>query len=483
MTALSFLAAEDPIYGRMTSARSSEFSLTAGLAGKAGKSRPGRSSIDQATRYPRAESPVVSHIIPPEELQRIGESRKATTSSASSICSDESDTRSYIARYGGSELPSKSTLSLHRDTAMQRSEARTRQSGPVVSPRKGSQQGISSLRSVSFPSPIDPNAASNVNTLNQGPLGLTPPPRPRARGLKSPESPKSPVTPPTSGVSATERTVQKPNLSALTLPTNDRPSTLGGWDSPHGTPSPVERTFGHNAWKEERTPVLDHSPIAPDGEFVDLPRGVEDGAVTPTLGRFGMEQRRKGSESEEEVAVTPRSVFDMSGSTAVVGTDEDGEMDVDPETPETMTNLDKLESQWSLDTEPEVGTIIGAERLSLCALPAVPARPGYGAVDTWIHHEQERSDQLKDKMTARPHENTSVRSYSVPGLLIHPFVVPASATSKDIEPGQRSYSRKGSDEADNDRWQAEAREARRLWLISKPKRSTGPVTRPVDVVV
>jgi len=194
-------------------------------------------------------------------------------------------------------------------------------------------------------------------------------------------------------------------------------------------------------------------------------------------------QRRKGSESEEEVAVTPRSVFDMSGSTAVVGTDGDGEMDVDPETPETMTNLDKLESQWSLDTEPEVGTIIRAERLSLCALPAVQARRGYGAVDTCIHHEQERSDQLKDKTTARPHENTSDRSYSVPGLLIHPFVIPASATSKDIEPGQRSYSREGSDEADNDRWQAEAREARRLWLMSKPKRSTGPTTVPVDVVV
>ena len=451
---MSFLVAEDPS-SRTVSASPSEVSLTSGLNGRTTQ-YPIRSDTELASRPKRARSPVVSHIIPPEELHRIGQTEVA--SSASSISSETSDARSHIARYGGSDFPVQSTVSLHHDLTLLLQQGppgtKVRQSGPVVPPRRQ----VTSSRSFSFPASLDFGNSSNPAGISAIPSG--------SAGLLSGHAIPSEATTRTSALHR-----RKKSLSALTLPTNDRPSTLGAWDSPPGTPSPVERTFGPG-WKEarapisgheERTPLLGHSPEMSSDDFGVHARSkasanLADKRRCDRGGAWDTRQERVGSDDADE-AVTPKS---------------DGHP------------LEGQQTWWSVETQVGMSySPAGASRQSAeletaskeqaeLSVPFVrqPDYEEYSNVLRRSHREDvlspgthaligqrmvNRNQSLLD--VAAPHWNGKNRAeveYGSPAL-------------DDSADRFRTEEERGEAKAIS-----EAREARRQWLMAKPKRSMGP---------
>lgn len=302
----------------------------------------------------RSESPVVKHIIPPSELCKIGADTHLARQD--SISSFGSDWRTDVSRYGGGssvdlgKIASKTSLGLPKPPLEDEGLPPPRRSGPVVPPRKISTQNHLVL----------PNGRSALSPIvgNGGyPTPLSPPPRSRYAKVSAPPviiSVQSHLTPPygRDHIRQMDQRVQADNVggvekdfglyaldqgrSAWTLPTNDRPSTMGHW-SPPDTPSPTKRYFNnlaHRPHSSRRSSVknaatldLQSSPesggvgmmVDPDGDFgtpvhtPTRPAQIVSAARSPRYPRGSVQiqvssaGRRKGTDDSAE-ATTPKSM-------------------------------------------------------------------------------------------------------------------------------------------------------------------------------
>ena len=322
MTALSFLVHEEP--SRDFSSPGSGLSrfidnndLVQTTSRPAYTSHRRNTSLGKSSVITRSESPIVNHIIPPEELCKIGlEDRKSA--------SNDEGQRDQIELGGtiGLVAPKSKRASLSINTSLTRfrspgsilSSADSldsppgviRPNGPVVPPRKLSQP------------------PSNIFTLDsptheaKGFTVRSPPPPPRRQKASAP--PQGVIYPASNLISnsiesrgaaeASQRALLGPGRSACALPANDRPTTLGNRISPPATPSPKGRTIDLPTEEEAPGQAAEHdegddfdvSPIVPDGEF---------GTPSSTQRKIKITAKKRYSDE----AITPLSAGTQSGST------------------------------------------------------------------------------------------------------------------------------------------------------------------------
>lgn len=334
MTAMSFLALEDPAKTISESPTSSSDPRTfrqdarrvqrhsAHLA----HTRRASAGAKPIVSLIRSESPVVRHIIPPAGLSKIGvENHIQRQDSTSSF---GSDWRTDVSRYGGGSSVdlgitcSKTSLVSPNLTKVMTTDEDLiglpppllggRRRGPVVPPRR--KRNPDSLTS--------PHGSG-------APIALSPPRTRYAKASAPPiiqhaVSPDSPdLTAPSSRIDEYESVGKEFGMyqldsgrSAWTLPTNDRPSTMGQWSSP-GTPSPTKGHF--DASHGEQRLTREQIDVRPQGSSHLKGNGaISDDAFGVTLitpirpkryaqARIAILDRRERTEDSEE-ATTPTSL-------------------------------------------------------------------------------------------------------------------------------------------------------------------------------
>jgi hypothetical protein len=242
LTALSFLAISDREL-RSASAKSSMVSISPDQF----VMRPANAAPRESFESSESSSGgyAVAHILPPAELSKIGQDRDDNRILGDESLPTEDDQGSIGVTADDVVLPT----------------TRSRQRGPVVPPRKITTRSTS----------LGPEEAMS-------PTSLSPLPRPRMTKTSTPDF----------GPTWTRRS----QPSALTLPTIDRPATMGGWSSPTAasrpdtpdTPSPVKSCFDHDELRIENGYYgsVASVPVADDADF-----GTRSGSNSTTGSLYG----------------------------------------------------------------------------------------------------------------------------------------------------------------------------------------------------
>lgn len=255
MTAMSFLAMEDPTKSRVQSEVSSAV----------GDMDDVPAMPQRKAGHTRNDSGVVTHIIPPEELARITSSRprRGSDSEVSSPTSSDIDMRSNVARFGGSayNLVSPPSLAVHKRASLQHKRRSVRsQNGPGPQQRKSSSQTLGSLRGFTYS--YDDPEDDDVLAL---PTPLSPPPRPRvsASAAAVARAKHHPMIHPRMSPSQSHPSspFEDDGRSAVTINTDDRPPTLYR-ESEHRRGEPPMPVLRGKHLKPHVTAGLDNSTLS-----------------------------------------------------------------------------------------------------------------------------------------------------------------------------------------------------------------------------
>ena len=304
MTAMSFLALSDSD-SRTASTKTSMASLAPRQSAATRNLAPPMPKNSSEQVKGTFSGDVVAHIIPPEELSKIAHSRPDPEMDVSGLSDSAMDAQEMLP---------------FADTAMGNllPPAPQRQRGPVVPPRKPISRSTS----------LGPAEIASPSGLSPAPL--------RVHKSSAPDF----------GPTWTRRAPP----SALTLPTIDRPSTMGGGDSAitsgrpgsPGTSSRIEDRRDRVYPRGDLARSANASPMVGDGEF-----GTGTGSNSTTGSHYGplddddepaltpatphqrqggiVARRQRSNDSDDPVAQTPKTGRLAEGSTGDEIGDEAGD--------------------------------------------------------------------------------------------------------------------------------------------------------------